>query len=183
MASNDSHLIAERYARALFELAAQTSALEAVENDLNALLPLVAEGVLDRVLANPLLPRARKAQALEAVLTRGKAHALTRKFIGTLAENNRLAAIATIIHRFNDMLLEHRGEAMVEVQSANALSDAEYRALSDALSKSTGKKVRLRAGVDASLLGGLTLEFGGKLIDYSLASRLSRLRQTLKMTA
>lgn len=181
MAADDLHRIAERYASALFSLADQTHALEAVEKDLNALSALLTESeALVSLIRNPLLPRAKKADALDVLLGAMKAAKLTRQFINTLALNQRLPALSAVIRQYGLMLSARRGETRAVITTAAPLSDAKARELAASLSKALGRKLDAEIKTDPSLIGGLTVEIGGTLIDDSIKNKLARMSRALK---
>lgn len=181
MANDAQFLIAERYSQALFSLAVEQGAEEAVAADLTALDAAYAESAeLRYVASSPQLSRQQKAKALSAVLAKGKAHALTQQFIARLSLNNRLSVLTWIIAAYLRRLAEHKGEAAVQVTTALPLSKDDEKKLAAALEKSLSKKVRMDVVQDASLIGGLRLHMGSRMLDYSVKGRLERLGLTLK---
>ncbi len=184
MAADDTQKIAQRYARALFALAEEAKALEAVEKDMASLKQAAATSEdFNRFVKNPLLPRQVKAKAMDAVLAKMKAHDVTRRFMKVLALGQRLPALVPVIAQYDALLTAHRGELVLEVKSAKALSAADEKALAASLGKAYGRKVRLQAEVDASLIGGLLVKAGGTTIDYSIKNKLARLARSLKSHA
>lgn len=182
MASDDTHKIALRYAKALFALAEGASALAAVEKDLQAQSRLLTQlPELARVLISPLVARAAKAAVADAVLAKLHAHEFTRGFVRRLALSGRLSALPAISNEFETMMIAHRGEIVLEVITAAPLSST--ASLSAALAKAYGRKVRLQSSVDSSLIGGLVVKAGGTRMDYSLKNRLTRLSRALKTQA
>ena len=159
MAADDTSKIAQRYARALFALAAQAGALEAVEKDMAGLKEVAAASPdFVRLVKNPLLPREAKAKAVGAVLAKMRAAEITRRFIGVLALGQRLPALSAVIAQFEALLVAHRGELVLEVKSARPLSAQDEKSLAASLGKAYGRKVRLHAEVDEALMGGSLLK-------------------------
>lgn len=181
MANTGSKRIAERYVKALFDIASKDNVLAQVEADLKSLGSALAESAeLRDFLANPLLDRKQHAAALTAILGKIKAQKLTVDFIANLATQKRLGVLAEIISLFAEWAEKSRGEATAEVTSAAPLSDADTKALKDALAKVYGKKINLQLKQDASLLGGMVVKIGSIQLDSSLAGKLDRLQQSLK---
>lgn len=183
MASESHHLtgLAGRYATALYELADEGKALDAVAADLKTLKGLVAESAdLRRLVTSPLIPRDQQAKAVLALVEKAGLSDLTRRFIGMVARNRRLASLTQIIDGFTSLLAAHRGEVTAEVTSAKALSSAQADAVGNALRSAVGKKVAVQLNVDPKLLGGLKVKVGSRLIDASLASKLQRLQLAMK---
>jgi F-type H+-transporting ATPase subunit delta len=181
VASDDTSKIATRYSRSLFELASDQRKLDAVEANLASLKNAIASGdALPDLFASPLPPRLAKARAMDALLAKMKAEDVTRSFVKQLAHANRLAALPAIIAEFERLMTAHRGEMVVDVKSASALSAAQLSELSGSLTKKYGRKVHLNPSVDPSLIGGLVVKAGGTMIDNSIKNKLARLERALK---
>ena len=173
--------LAGRYATALFELADEAKALDAVADDLRALKALLAESEsLRRLVRSPVLSRDEQGRAIEAVLSKAGASPLTLKFIGVAAANRRLFALPGMIDAYLAELARRRGEMTAQVTSAHALSDSQTKALVDQLKKAVGAKVTVDVSVDPSLLGGLVVKVGSRMIDSSLRTKLSKLQLAMK---
>lgn len=173
--------VAQRYAKALFELAVQAKAESAVEKDLRVLAETAAqEKTFMDFLENPLLGRSAKAAALQAVLEKGRAHALTGQFMARLALNNRLSTLPHVACAFFSLLAEQRGELRVEVTSARPLEGKDADMLATVLGKAYAKNIRLEARVNAQLIGGLVLKIGDIVVDYSVAGQFAQLAAKLK---
>lgn len=173
--------IAERYATALYELAEETRALDAVADDLRALQDLFRESAdLAKFVRSPLIGRDEKVRAMAAILERAGASDLVRRFIGVVAANGRLFALPVMIRAFLAELARRRGEVTAEVISARPMSEAQQAALADALKGVVGGKVAVEASVDPSLLGGLVVRVGSKMFDSSVRSKLQRMQLAMK---
>jgi F-type H+-transporting ATPase subunit delta len=183
VASESHHLtgLAGRYATALYELADEAKALDAVSGDLKTLKALVTDSAdLRRLIGSPLIPRDQQAKAVLALVEKAGLSDLTRRFVGMVARNRRLASLTQIIDGFTSLLAAHRGEITAEVTSAKQLSQGQADAVADALRASVGRKVAVQLNVDPNLLGGLKVKVGSRLIDASLASKLQRLQLAMK---
>lgn len=183
MASESFHLtgLAGRYATALYELADEAKALDAVSADLTALkAQITGSADLRRLITSPLIPRAEQAKAMLALVEKSGVSDITRRFVGTVARNRRLASLVSIIDGFVALLAMHRGEVTAEVTSAKQLSPAQADAVGNALRAAVGKKVAVQLNVDPQLLGGLKVKVGSRLIDASIASKLQRLQLAMK---
>ena len=173
--------LASRYATALFELADEAKALDAVADDLTALSAMLDESdALRRLVRSPVLSRDEQARAMAAVLEKAGATPLTRQFIGVVAGNRRLFALPGMIKAYLAELAHRRGEMTADVTAAAALSDAQTKALVDQLKKAVGAKVAVNVSVDPSLLGGLVVKVGSRMIDSSLRTKLSKLQLAMK---
>jgi len=183
LASDNSHIagLALRYANAVFELASEARAVDAVEADflrLKAMLKTSPE--LMRLVRSPLFSREDQARGMQAVLAKAGTGDLTRKLVMLLAEKRRLFAVTDIIAAFEQLLATQRGEVAAEITSARALSAEETAELRRVLKDKLGREPKLTAHVDERLLGGLVLKLGSRMIDSSLRSKLTGLRAAMK---
>jgi len=173
--------LAGRYATAVFELADETRSLPALENDLAALKSaLKASKDLNHVVRSPAFSEADQSKAMKAVLAQMGAGDLATKFILTLAAKRRLFALPEIITSFENILARHRGEVKAEVTSARALDDGELAELKATLKSRLGREPRLDTKVDPSLLGGLVVKVGSRMIDSSLRTKLTGIRAAMR---
>jgi F-type H+-transporting ATPase subunit delta len=173
--------VAERYATALFELAKDTGALDAVEADLKRFAGLVEESAdLKRLVRSPVFSADEQLRAISAVLDRAEIGGVVGNFIKVVAQNRRLFAVADMITAFGRLLARHRGEVSAEVTSAEPLSEAHLGDLKAALKATLGKDVALETHVDSSLIGGLIVRVGSRMIDGSIATKLNSLKLAMK---
>jgi F-type H+-transporting ATPase subunit delta len=175
--------LAERYAAALFDLADERGALDAVAGDLRELRLMVHESAdLVRLLRSPVLSRARQGKAVAALSERAGLSDLTRDFLGVVARNRRLFAVPAMIEAYLKKLAERRGEVTAEVTIAQPLNAAREAALAEQLRRAVGLRVTLDIRVDPGLLGGMIVKIGSRMVDASLNSRLQRLRLAMRHT-
>ena len=173
--------LAARYAAALFDLADESRELDAVAGDLRQLKAMiVASADLLRLLRSPVLTRAEQGRAMDAVLGQAGATSLVRRFVGLVAENRRLFALPDMIEAFLADLARRRGEVTAAVTSAAPLSEAQRNALDETLRRAVGGKVSVELRTDPSLIGGLVVKVGSRLVDSSLKSKLQRLQLAMK---
>ena len=181
MATKTTGLIAERYASALYELADSAKALDQIAADLRSMKVMMAASAdLVRLIRSPVLGRADQSRAVTALAEKAGVHDLTRRFLGTVAANRRLFTLSSVIEGFLAELARRRGEATADVTSAVSLTPAQTAALEEALRSAVGSKVTVDLKVDKSLIGGLVVRVGSRMIDTSLATKLRRLRLAMK---
>jgi F-type H+-transporting ATPase subunit delta len=123
-------------------------------------------------------PRATGEQ-LMGLLAHPEAPDVMRNFLPVLAENGRLALLPDVAAVFEQLRAESEQVVKANITSANALSDAELKQLTEALKKRFGREVEVRTSVDASLIGGAVIDTGDVVIDGSLRNKLSRLNASL----
>lgn len=172
--------MAGRYAGALFDLAKDASKIPEVEADLvkfQGLLDMSPE--LKNMVRSPVIPADEQAKALGAILAKAGIDGLAANFFRLIAGNRRLFAVSDMIKGYRALAAKGRGEMAAEVTSAVALTDAQIAALKDQLKASVGKAVTLNTKVDPSLLGGLVVKVGSRMIDSSLRTKLQNLKVSL----
>ena len=173
--------LAGRYATALYELAEYDKQLDVVAGDLQQLGSMI-EGSADlaRLIKSPVISRDDQIKAMDALNDAAGFSVLTKNFVGVVAENRRLFAITSMIKAYQTLLAESRGEATAEVVSAKVLSDAQLQAVEVALKKAIGSKVQIEQRVDETLLGGLVVRVGSRMVDNSLKTKLQKMRLAMK---
>lgn len=173
--------VSGRYAAALYDLADEKGALDAVAGDLAAIQKMIDDSAdFRRFIKSPVLSRRDQSNGVAAIAEKAQLGPLTGQFLGLVAANRRLAALPGMIAGFRAILAERRGQAAAEVTSAAPLSDSQRMSLLDALKKSVGRNVDIVAKVDPSLLGGLVVRVGSRMVDSSLKSKLQRLKLAMK---
>ena len=173
--------VAGRYANALFELALEAGALAAVEADLDRFAALINESAdLTRLMRSPVFSADEQTRAVTAVLDKAQIGGLVANLVKVTAANRRLFAVPDMITAFKRLAAHHRGEVAAEVTSAEPLADKHVAALKEALRASLGKDVTLEARVDPSLIGGLIVKVGSRMIDGSLKTKLNSLKLAMK---
>lgn len=183
MATEKAHEtgLAGRYATALFELAGEQKSVDAVSADL-ASFKRAMDGNADlaRLVKSPVFSREDQAKALKPLLEKMGANKLTTQFLLLLAGKRRLFALEGMITGYERMVARSRGETEAEVISARALADGEIAELKSVLKAKLGREPRLNSKVDPSLLGGLVVKVGSRMIDTSLRTKLSGIRAAMK---
>ena len=183
MADNEAMMagVAGRYASALLDTAKEANQMAEVERDMNAISAMIDDSEdMRRLVRSPVFTAEDQSKALEAVLGKADAAQLTTNFFKLLARNRRLFATQDIIRAFKALAANARGEVQAEVASAVALNDAQLNELRDTLKASVGKDVMLETKVDPSLLGGLVVKIGSRMIDSSLKSKIATLKTRMK---
>lgn len=173
--------VAGRYATALYDLADEAKSLDDVAGDLSALQKLIAESRdFARLVSSPLVRRDAQAAATNAVMAKAGVNDLTRRFVGVVTGNGRLNALPAIITAFLAELARRRGEVAAEITSARPLDDDQKATIAEALRASAGGKVAVEVKVDPSLIGGLVVRVGSRMVDSSVRSKLQRLQMAMK---
>ena len=173
--------LAARYATALYGLADEQKALDVVAADLKSLQAMIdSSDDFRRFIKSPVLSRADQSKAIKALWDKAALSGLTQKFLGLAAANRRLFALPSIIAAYLDLLATRRGEVTADVTSAVPLSDSQMLAITAALKQTVGRTVSLTSKIDASILGGLIVRVGSRMVDSSIKSKLQRLKLAMK---
>ena len=173
--------IAGRYATAVFELAKDDNALDALENDIDALDAALADSADFRDLINsPVYSRNAQGEAVAALAAKMGLSGTTANTLKLMASKRRLFVLPHLMTALRDQIAEEKGEVTAEVQSASALTAAQEEKLAATLKASVGKDVKMKITVDENLIGGLIVKVGSKMIDTSIRSKLAALQNTMK---
>ena len=174
--------MAGRDATALFELARDEKAVDAVKSDLDRFDALLAESAdLRRLVRSPVFGAGEQGRALTAVLDQAGITGLAAKFLRFVASNRRLFSVHDMIRGFRLLVAKHKGEVAAEVVVAETLSDAHLDALKSALKSVTGgKAVDLNVRIDPAIIGGLTVKLGSRMVDSSLRTKLNSIKHAMK---
>ena len=173
--------LAGRYAAALFDLARESRALDAVAGDVETLGRLLDDSAdLMRLIRSPVIRREDQQRALAVVMERAGLSALTRNFVGLVTRKRRLHELPAMIRAYRSLLAQHRGEVTADVISAHPLDDGQMGALRERLRQALGREPRIAARVDPDLLGGLVVRVGSRMIDSSLRTKLTRIQVAMK---
>jgi F-type H+-transporting ATPase subunit delta len=172
--------IARPYAEAAFKLADAQGKLAEWSVTLANLSAVAADARVRAAIGDPNLSAAKVAGLVISVLA-GKLTGESENFVRVLAENGRLDVLAEIRAQYEALKNEREGVVEAEVQSAFELDAAQVADLVARLEKKTGRKVKARVSVDKSLIGGVKIVIGDKVIDGSARAQLAALETALKV--
>jgi len=156
--------IADRYATAIFELARDEGALPQIKADCDTLA-----GALDSsedfrdLIHSPLYSREQQQSAIAKLADQMGLHQITGNTLKLMASKRRLFVLRALISQLRDMIAEENGEVTADVTAAAPLND-----------------VNINLSVDETLIGGLVVKVGSKMIDTSIRSKLAALQNTMK---
>jgi F-type H+-transporting ATPase subunit delta len=176
--------LVDRYAAALYALAEDNNALDAVVSDIDGLGRLIdASADFRRLLGSPLIDVNVARQAALAVLEQEGFGKLVRDLVGVVANNRRLNHLREIVQAFGALVAERRGIVTAHVASAHPLNDVQRQQLRARLIEAGFGNVNIHESLQPELLGGLVVRVGARLYDTSLKSRLQRLQYAMKGAA
>ena len=172
----------KEYAKALFLLAEERGAMQAILSDLSEICAAVKESPdYISLLDSPALSGEEKDALIEEAFA--SVDADLRSFLKILCKKHALYTLARTAEAYKVLCDEAMGILRAEAITAVALSDAQRDRLIERLSKQTGKAVILTNTVDADVLGGVKLRFKDTQLDASLKSRLDSIKESLQSTA
>lgn len=173
--------VAGRYATALFQIAKDAKDLDKVEADLNAVETALADSPeLREMIGSPVFSREDQGNAIVAICAKMGLGATVTNTLRLMAQNRRLFVVPGLIAQVKGLIADERGEVIAEVVSAKPLTKGQTDALTESLKNSVGKDVKLHASVDESLIGGLVVRVGSRMIDTSIRSKLANLQNVMK---
>lgn len=172
--------VAKRYARALFE-ACQPANLEEVRGVLKTFTATWAGNAgLQEAMVNPAIPLEQRVNVITEIGKTISSRPEITSFLSLLVSNHRITALPQISEAFSKLVDEVQKLLALEISSAFPLSDSERSAVMSRIQKDFGSAASIQWHVDRSLIGGVTVKSGDKLLDGSVKGSLERIRTVLQ---
>lgn len=172
--------IAERYSRSVFELAEEKGGSKAAFQELLAVKDAMHERPeLLQLLQNPFITKEEKHSLIEGILGTD-ASIISKHFLNLLVDKHRIDLFPTIVDQLQNAIHEREGVQEVTIVTARQLHESIIQLLEKALQKTTGKKILIESEIDSSILGGIQIKIGNRLIDGSVRSKLDTLETKLR---
>lgn len=173
--------VAGRYATALFELASEAGQVDAVSAALASFDALIGESEdLARLIGSPAFTADEQVAAIKAVLEKAGIGGIAANFIGLVASKRRLFALPGMIAAYKKLVADAKGIVSAEVSVAEEPSAKRIDEIRAALKDVAGKDVDVAIKVDPSLIGGLVVKMGSRMVDASLKTKLNSIRLAMK---
>ncbi len=173
--------IAKRYATAIFELAKDDNSLDQIASDADTLTAALNDSEAFRdLIHSPIYSREDQRQAIGALADRMGLSTTTGNTLRLMAQKRRLFVLRELARQLREMIARERGEITADVTAAQELSDEQREKLAGALKDAVGRDVNINLSVDESLIGGLVVKVGSKMIDTSIRSKLDSLKNSMK---
>jgi F-type H+-transporting ATPase subunit delta len=173
--------VAGRYASALFELARDERATDAVSRDLDAFDALIRESAdLQRLIKSPVFSAEQQVAAVNAVMERAGIGGLAANFIRLVASKRRLFALPQMIRAYRAMVAEAKGVVSAQVKLAEPPSAGMLDDIRAALRDVARADVDVDVRIDPALIGGLVVQMGSRMVDASLRTKLNSIRLAMK---
>jgi F-type H+-transporting ATPase subunit delta len=174
--------MAGRYATALFELALDNKAVDAVKIDLDQFDAMISGSAdLNRLIRSPAFDADEQLKALSAILAKAGITGLAANFLRVITTNRRLFAARDMIRAYRALVARHKGEVTAQVTVAEKLNDKNLDALKSALKSVTGgKDIDLDVKIEPAIIGGLIVKVGSRMVDSSLRTKLNSIKLAMK---
>ena len=170
--------VAQRYAKALFDISLEKNQLNEVKSDLDKIAGL-KNTELDLFLSSPVIKAEKKTAVFEAVFSK-HVGPLTLSFFRLVFAKGRSIAMAEIIEAYIAMFRKKMGIQVVELTTAMPISDQLQQSILNALGGINllkDKKIELKQHVDESIIGGLVIKIEDKLFDASIKHDLQFIKR------
>ena len=173
--------VASRYARAIFDLMLESDEVGELENNVESLSEALGNSQeLRDLIASPLYTRDDQKAAIVAVGTKMNLLANLTNTLALMATKRRLFVLDSFLRQLKILIAEHKGEITADVVSAKSLTQGQSDKLAEAIKERVGKEIKINASVDESIIGGIVIKVGSKMIDTSIRSKLNSLQTVMK---
>ena len=173
--------VASRYARAIFDLMLESNEVAELENNVESLSDALGNSQeLRDLIASPLYTRDDQKAAIVAIGNKMKLLANLTNTLALMASKRRLFVMASFLRQLKILIAEHKGEITADVVSAKSLTQGQSDKLAEAIKERVGKEIKINASVDESIIGGIVIKVGSKMIDTSIRSKLNSLQTVMK---
>jgi F-type H+-transporting ATPase subunit delta len=175
-----SNVYARRYSKAIFRMALENKEVNRWQSDLRKAATLMRDQALFTLLSHPKIANEEKTRTLSQRL--GEVNPLALKLVLMLAAKNKLSSIDDITDEFQRLVDNYRGvegTEIAEITTAIPLDNDYQLKLAQRITEIIGKPVMLKTKVDTSIIGGIVIRVGDKLIDGSIRSKLAALKKEL----
>jgi F-type H+-transporting ATPase subunit delta len=171
---------ANRYARALLDVAIKEADPVKAEQELADFAELFQHEGLKKALLNPAVPVQQKRAVMDALVARLQPSAPVGKLMRLLADRDRLELLPDLLTTYRERLMDHQQVVRADVVTAEPLPADRAARLQQALAGATGRTVIVNTRVDPEIIGGVVARVGGTVYDASLATQLAKMRDRLE---
>ena len=173
--------IAKRYATALFDLADEMDDISTLEKNVNTLKQSINESTdLNSLISSPIYTRDQQKDAIIAVATKLGLSGVMTNTLSLMAEKRRLFVVPTFLSVIEGLIAESKNELTAEVISAKELTTGQLDKLAKSLKFNFSKDIKINASVDESLIGGMIIKVGSRMIDSTIQTKLNSLQNVMK---
>ena len=170
----------ERYASALFQLAAEDKNLNIVEQNVLNFQKIYSNNPdLRNFIKNPTNSDDEQIGLVEALSKKLNLTKIFKNFLLLLIKKRRMFFIEKILMSFNKLATKEKGEINASLISSKELSKQEIEKISKELSIDRGSSIKFSFEVDKSLIGGFKVQIGSLMIDTSIKNKLKKFKQIM----
>ena len=173
--------VASRYAKAIFDLVLESNAVAKLEADVESLASaLEGSQELRDLISSPMYTRDDQKGAIVAIGNKMDLLVNLTNTLALMASKRRLFVLDSFLRQLEHLIAEHKGEITADVVSAKSLTKAQSDKIAKAIKDQVGKEIKINASVDESIIGGIVIKVGSKMIDTSIRSKLNSLQTVMK---
>ena len=173
--------IAKRYASALFGLADEQDEIPALEKNVSVLKQAIDESAdLNSLISSPIYSRDQQQRAITLIAKKLGLSGVMTNTLALMAEKRRLFVVPNFLSVLEDLIASSKNEITAEVVSAKALSKGQLDKLAKTLKTNFSKDVKINATVDQTLIGGMIVKVGSRMIDTTIQAKLNSLQNVMK---
>ena len=173
--------VASRYARATFDLVLESDEVAELENNVESLSEALGNSQEFRdLIASPIYTRDDQKASVVAIGSKMKLLDNLTNTLALMASKRRLFVVDSFLRQLKILIAEHKGEITADVVSAKSLTQGQSDKLAEAIKERVGKEIKINASVDESIIGGIVIKVGSKMIDTSIRSKLNSLQTVMK---
>ena len=173
--------IATRYASALFGLADEQDDIPALEKNVRIFKQALGQSSdLNHLISSPIYSRDQQQSAILAIAKKLSLSSVMTNTLALMAEKRRLFVVPTFLSVIEDLIAESKNELTAEVISAKELTKGQLDKLAKTLKSNFSKDIKINASVDESLIGGMIIKVGSRMIDSTIQTKLNSLQNVMK---
>ena len=173
--------IATRYASALFSLADEQNDIPALEKNVRILKQAIVHSAdLNHLISSPIYSRDQQQSAILAIAKKLSLGTVMSNTLALMVEKRRLFVVPTFLSVLEGLIAESKNELTAEVVSAKELTTGQLDKLAKSLKFNFSKDIKINASVDESLIGGMIIKVGSRMIDSTIQTKLNSLQNVMK---
>ena len=175
-----SVLAVNSYSQALYEIADENKLLIEIEEQVAALIKLIAESNdFNLLIKDPTNKKEDQLNIINLISEKFSFNQLFKKFLNFLVLKRRLFYLDKILKDFNLICSKKRGEVVAKLTVAKELNENEIDKIKKELTQNFGSNVKLNYKYDPSLIGGLIIQVGSVMVDTSIKNKLQQIENKM----
>ena len=173
--------VASRYAKAIFDLVVESKEVAKLETDVENLARALNDSQdLRDLTSSPIYARDEQKGAILAIGNKMNLLVNLTNTLALMASKRRLFVMDSFLRQLKFLIAEHKGEMTADVVTAKSLTKAQSEKIAKAIKDRVGKEIKINASIDESIIGGIVIKVGSKMIDTSIRSKLNSLQTVMK---